>query len=95
MEPLTYSSTAAFLAHFRALTEAAMNTAATGPLTAQERELLETMNRLMEGLTPDERDALLAEAVTVDTKLSEERRRRERALLRLRRLLANNRMISA
>jgi hypothetical protein len=95
MERPTYSSTAAFLAHFRALSNAALNPAARDQLTEREREILNVMNRLMEGLGQDERSLLLADAASVDTQSGAARRRRERVQLKLRRLLVSNGIVSA
>lgn len=91
MKQLAYSSTAAFLAYYRVLSNAAAERVGTDPLSEQEQEILEAMRHLMEMLTPEERTILLADAAGDKTCVSgEERRRRERAQLKLRRLLLTN-----
>jgi hypothetical protein len=89
MEQLTYSSTAAFLAHYRILNSAGMKRGNTRSLAAPECEILEAMNQVMEALTPEERAVLLADVTGAAEhgSSSEEGRRRERAQLKLRRLL--------
>jgi hypothetical protein len=89
MEQLAYSSTAAFLAHYRMLTKAANDRGGVRPLSAREHEMLNDMHHLIEALTAPERDILLADLATDDERQAsgEERRRRERAELKLRRLL--------
>jgi hypothetical protein len=89
MKQLAYSSTAAFLAHYRVLSNAAIGRSDTYPLSAQDRETLEEMHHLMEALTPEECAILLADAASGEQRWvsGEERRRRERAELKLRRLL--------
>jgi len=83
---------AAFLAHYRALSNAATKPNANLPLTAPERETLAAMQSLMEALTPEERTLLLADAVNDQRRCrsNEETRRRERAEHKLRRLLQTN-----
>jgi len=88
MKQLVYSSAAAFLAYYRVLSNAAAERVGTDSLSAQEHEILEAMRHLMEMLTPEERTILLADAAGDEKGVSgEERRRRERAQLKLRRLL--------
>ena len=88
MKPLAYSSTAAFLAHYRVLSNAAAEGGGTYPLSAQDQQILEATRQLMETLTPEERTILLAHAAADETCVSGEgRRRHERAQLKLRRLL--------
>jgi len=89
MKQLAYSSTAAFLAHYRVLTDAATGRGDTYPLSAQEQETLDQMHHLMEALTPEECAMLLADRAIGERRYvaGEERRRRERAELRMRRLL--------
>jgi hypothetical protein len=89
MKQLAYSSTAAFLAHFRVLSNAAAGHGDNYPLSAQERGTLDEMHHLMEALTPEECAILPADTASGERKCvsGEERRRRERAELRLRRLL--------
>jgi len=88
MKQLAYSSTAAFLAHYRVLSNAAAEHGSSYPLSPQEREILEATRQLMETLTPEERTILLADAAGDETCVSgEEQRRCERAQLKLRRLL--------
>lgn len=92
MDPLSYSSTAAFLAHHRVLAEAAAAQSGTHPLLPREREILEAMDQLMGSLTPEERRLLMANSSSGDERhqSGEERRRWERAELKLRRLLLAN-----
>jgi hypothetical protein len=89
MKQLAYSSTAAFLAHYRALSNAATGRGDTYPLSAQDHETLDEMHHLMEAFTPEECATLIADAASGERRCvpGEERRRRERAELRLRRLL--------
>jgi hypothetical protein len=70
-----YSSLAAFLAHYRTLREAVRSD--------EERELLATMENVIEGLHPSDRAALLDTGVD-----SGATRRRQRAERSLRQLLA-------
>jgi len=92
LKQLAYSSTAAFLAHYRALSNAAAKPNGKHPLTTPERETLAAMQSLMEALAPDERTLLLADAVNDQRRCrsNEETRRRERAEHKLRRLLQTN-----
>jgi hypothetical protein len=53
----TYSSLAAYLAHWRTLSTAAKR---AGGLNTEEKELLEAMASVASALLPDEREALLA-----------------------------------
>jgi hypothetical protein len=89
MEQLAYSSTAAFLAHYRMLTKAANDHDGVRPPSTREHEMLNAMHHVIEALTQEERGILLADVATGDERQasSEERRRRERAELKLRRLL--------
>jgi hypothetical protein len=89
MKQVPYSSTIAFLAHYRVLSNAATGRSDTYQLSAQDRETLDEMDHLMEALTAKERTVLLADIASGErTSVSgEERRRRERAELKLRRLL--------
>lgn len=75
MKALPYSSLEAFLAHYRTLREAARS--------ADERDLLATMENVVEGLHPSDRAALLD---TSDD--SATARHRQRAECSLRQLLA-------
>jgi hypothetical protein len=88
MKELAYSSTAAFLAHYRILSRAAAEPGGTFPLSTQDQAVLDAAREMMEALTPEER-ILVADAATGDEKCvpGEERRRRERAQLKLHRLL--------
>jgi hypothetical protein len=92
MKPLEYSSAAAFVAHYRILSNAAAHGDNAYPLSARDNEILNAMNRLMEMLSPEERVDVLADTESGDGSLTsaEQRRRRERTRLRLRRLLAEN-----
>ena len=92
LKQLAYSSMAAFLAHYRALSNAATESNGKHPLTTAERETLAAMQSLMEALAPDERTLLLADAVNDQRRCrsNEETRRRERAEHKLRRLLQTN-----
>ena len=89
MKQLAYSSTAAFLAHYRVLSNAATGHGDTYPLSAQDHEALDQMHHLMKALTPEECAILIADTASGERRSvsGEERRRRERAELRLRRLL--------
>jgi hypothetical protein len=89
MKQLAYSSTAAFLAHYRVLSNAALGRGDTYPLSAQDNETLDEMRHMMEALTPEESAILIADAASGEQRWlsGEERRRRERAELKLRRLL--------
>jgi hypothetical protein len=82
MKQLTYSSTAAFLAHYRILSN-------SSTISGQDRETLELMHQLMDALTSDERDALRFGTVSTDGKIiaGPEFRRQQRARLKLQRLL--------
>jgi hypothetical protein len=89
MKQLAYSSTAAFLAHYRLLSNAATGRGGIYQMSVQDDETLDAMHRLMNALTPEERTLLLADTASTDGKCvpSEARRRLERAQLKLRRLL--------
>ncbi|MBV8362623.1 MAG: hypothetical protein JO189_32535 [Deltaproteobacteria bacterium] len=89
MKRLAYSSTEAFLAHYRVLSNAAAGHSDNGPLSTQERETLDEMHLLMEALAPEECAIMLADRANGERRCEsgEDRRRRERAKLRLRRLL--------
>jgi hypothetical protein len=75
---LSYSSLAAFLAHYRILKRAAQ-------LTEEERERLAEMTKLAELLAPSDREALESDTPG---------RRSERALRNLHRLLAERGVLS-
>ena len=88
MKQLAYSSTTAFLAHYRLLSSAATGRGGIDQLSAQDNETLDAMQLLMEALTPEERSLLLADRASTDGKcVPSETRRQERAQLKLRRLL--------
>ena len=87
MEQLVYSSTAAFLAHYRTLSNAATDRGGVPSLSTREHEILNAMHHVMEALTPEERGSLVADAANGDQKSSEQRRRRQRVQLKLRRIL--------
>jgi hypothetical protein len=88
MERLAYSSTAAFLAHYRILSNAAADDSGIYPLSKREAELLTSMRHVMEALTPEERSVLVNYAAGNEQWTSgEERRRYERAQLKARRIL--------
>jgi hypothetical protein len=73
----SYSSLAAFIAHWRALART------SAQLNPDENELLVAIDKLIDTLTPDERETLLV-PLNHD---SAEARRRERLELQLRRIL--------
>lgn len=77
---LNYSSLAAFLAHYRLLKRATA-------LTDEERERLAEMTKLIELLAPADREAIESDAAASG-------RRSERALRKLRRLLAERGVLS-
>jgi len=77
---LSYSSLAAFLAHYRILKHARA-------LTDEERERLAEMTKLTELLAPSDREAIESETAVSG-------RRSERALRDLRRLLAERGVLS-
>jgi hypothetical protein len=81
MKPDTYSSLAAFLAHWRALKHATADT-----LAADELARSAEMDELVAALRPEERAALEA-ANNDDRSAGATRRHRERAELRLAREL--------
>jgi hypothetical protein len=89
MTQLAYSPMAAFLAHFRLLSDVASGRPDAYPLSASDHEILDAIRQLMAALTPEERALLSADAVTSEgePKSGERRRRCERAELKLRRLL--------
>ena len=88
MEQLAYSSITAFLAHYRSLSNAAIERGGINQLPEREAEILTAMQHVMKALTPEERTALVADAAGDEKRASgEERRRCERALLKLRRIL--------
>jgi hypothetical protein len=90
---LFYSSMAAFVAHYRALSEAARANG-TPPLSADERQTLAAMQPLVETLTAEERALVLADPGCKDPRhISAEARRRERTELKLRRLLLAQRVL--
>ena len=72
-----YSSLAAFIAHWRALART------SAQLTPDESELLIAIDKLIDTLTPDERETLLVSL----NRDGAEARRRERLELKLRRIL--------
>ncbi len=82
MQLAAYSSVSAFIAHFRALRNAAAR-------TADEESLLGEMSAIVASLEPPERAALEA-----DEKTSTARRRREHAELNLRRKLIARSILS-
>jgi predicted ArsR family transcriptional regulator len=89
MKQLAYSSIAAFLAHYRALRDAAGKRDNKRLLSTEERDMLAAMETLIEPLRPEERALLLADDANGEgwRASNEERRRRQRAELKLRRLL--------
>jgi hypothetical protein len=90
MKELAYSSTAAFLAHYRVLDNTAEGRPHTHPLSAEEHQTLSAMRQVLEALTPEDRRILFSDKGADTTSLStEERRRRERAHLKLNRLLVS------
>jgi hypothetical protein len=88
MEQLAYSSITAFLAHYATLSSAATDRGGINRLPEREAEILIAMQHVMEALTPEERTVLMADAARDEKRAAgEERRRCERALLKLRRIL--------
>jgi hypothetical protein len=89
MKLLAYSSTAAFLAHYQVLSNVSGVRGDGNPLSPEEHATLDEMNNLMASLTPKERSILLSDRASAGAKWDsgEERRRRERAELKLHRLL--------
>lgn len=89
MEQLAYSSAAAFLAHYGMLKNAAADRGGIDPLSKRDAETLAAMEHVMEALTPEECAALLADTAAGNEKSasSEELRRRQRAQIKLRRIL--------
>jgi hypothetical protein len=85
-----YSSLAAFLAHCRALSTG--RDAPGRTLSAQESAYLNEMERLLASLGPDERAALQTDSCPAAGGSAE--RRRARAELKLRRVLAANSIIA-
>ena len=96
MKQLAYSSTVAFLAYYLALSTAASESGGAFPVSSQDRATLDAMHQLMEGLTPEERTVLLGEAAGSAAKCSSsaDRRRRQRAHLKLHRLLVAREILS-
>ncbi len=93
MEQLAYSSTAAFLAHFRILRDT-VDRRGGDVLSPQDRETLGLMHQVLEPLTPDERAVLLVDTSDNQPGASgQERRRQERARLKLRRLLLTREIV--
>lgn len=83
MKHRAYSSLAAFLAHYRALSAAARSGGANpATLSGGERELLTAMEDALAALSPEERAALLAQSAA-----GAAARRRVRAELKLQRVL--------
>jgi hypothetical protein len=80
--PLAYSSTVAFLAHYRVLT----NAFAEGGLRNEEYDLFQKMNQVVASLPREERALLFTDPDDASSAPGQARRR-ERAHLRLRRLL--------
>src|SRR5262249_8520297 len=97
MKQLAYSSTAAFLAHYRVLSNAEIAGGDSYPLSSQDHETLDAMGNLIEVFTPEERAILMAGAQGGEGRCAsgEERRRRERAELKLRRLLVTKGVVRA
>jgi hypothetical protein len=87
LKPHKYSSLAALLAHYRILSAAAGRDAAA--FTPDERATLTAIERALAELCPADRSALLAPASDSATA-----RRRERAELKLRRLLNANGLLA-
>jgi hypothetical protein len=89
MKQLSYSSITSFLAHYRILSNAANRSRASYPLSAQDRQILDEMRRLINALPSEECAALMNEAAEDGQRMlsGEERRRRERAELKLHQLL--------
>ena len=68
MKQLAYSSTAAFLAHYKVLSNGAAERGDNCPLSAHERETLDEMHHLMEALTLEECAILLADKASGERK---------------------------
>lgn len=85
MNPHVYSSLAAFLAHYHLLSAAGRSSATS--LSMDESNLLAAMDQALAALTADERAAIVADR-TRNHATSAANRRRARAELKLRRLLA-------
>jgi hypothetical protein len=86
VKPLVYSSMAAFLAHYRSLSQAASAPNAENAVSADERETLSSMRSLIEPLTAEEKRLLDAADSGVNHTSADERRR-HRTELKLRRIL--------
>jgi hypothetical protein len=86
---------AAFLAHYRSLSEAATAPNGAHPLSADEREVLMAMRSVLEALTAEEQALLNAYAVDggVNRETSEQSRRRQRAETKLRRILTEREIL--
>ncbi|HJU10712.1 MAG TPA: hypothetical protein VJ728_07540 [Candidatus Binataceae bacterium] len=94
MKELTYSSTAAFLAHYHVLSKAASTSGSTY-FSTQDRKTLEGLRHWIELLSPHERELLVTDNDNHERcRSSEQRRRRERALLKLHRILVANEVVS-
>jgi hypothetical protein len=78
---------AAFLAHYRALSAAATQSAGSARLSDDERKVMATMQPLMESLTPSERAVLTLDVGKNWTASTEASRRYRRAELKLHRIL--------
>jgi hypothetical protein len=89
MTQLAYSSTEAFIAHLRIMSNAGSGGSGSYPLSAQDQETLKTMHQLLGSLSPEERAILLDDTASTDGKgaSGKDRRRRERAQHKLHRLL--------
>jgi len=87
MKQFAYTSTTAFLAHHKVLSDAATGRGDTHPLSAEDNGTLDEMQHLLAALTPEERTILFTDQVNGGRISGEQRRRRERAQLKLHRLL--------
>ena len=84
----TYSSTTAFLAHYLVLSKAAGGSGDSYPLSAEDHETLDQMRHFMEAFTAEECAIMMKDAASAQSLVAgEDRRRRERAELKLHRLL--------
>jgi hypothetical protein len=88
MERLAYSSTEAFLAHYRLLSNAVAEGPGIRPPSVHDRQTLAAMQELMQALAPQERD-ILTDRATGNEKSGAERRLRERIRLKLSALLSS------
>jgi len=96
VKQLAYSSITAFLAHYRALTQASADRGRPDALSADERERLAAMRSLMGSLTSEEQAVLNVDpAGAAPNRASREQLRHfQRAETKLRRLLSEGGVLS-